>query len=220
MNSHRHIILSLLFFCALLAQAQEFRMWIEQTSHLATGDLLFVLNRSGNHITEVTAKESSLPIDHVGIFYRDSEGNERVVEAVPQRGVCITPIDSFLLQATQEREPDVIVGRLKNKVDVDMTEIVSHALSYVGKPYDDIFMPDDSAIYCSELVTLCYRNKNGESVFTPIGMNFTDANGVITPYWKDFYHRRGLTVPQGEPGSNPANIATSDKLTLIYQFYH
>lgn len=109
---------------------------------LRNGDLLFVVNGQGNNITDVTDGVDGLGIDHIAVF---SDGN--VVEAIPEYGVVENPLDSFLVRLS-DRE-SVLVGRIEG---VDVEESVANARKFLGRPYDDIFMPSDSAIYCSELV--------------------------------------------------------------------
>lgn len=111
-------------------------------SDLRGGDLLFVVNGQGNNITDVTDGVDGLGIDHIAVF---SDGN--VVEAIPEYGVVENPLDSFLVRLS-DRE-SVLVGRIEG---VDVEESVANARKFLGRPYDDIFMPSDSAIYCSELV--------------------------------------------------------------------
>ena len=108
---------------------------------LRNGDLLFVVNGQGNNITDVTDGVDGLGIDHIAVF---SDGN--VVEAIPEYGVVENPLDSFLVRLS-DRE-SVLVGRIEG---VDVEESVANARKFLGRPYDDIFMPSDSAIYCSEL---------------------------------------------------------------------
>lgn len=111
-------------------------------SDLRGGDLLFVVNGQGNNITDVTDGVDGLGIDHIAVF---SDGN--VIEAIPEYGVVENPLDSFLVRLS-DRE-SVLVGRIEG---LDVEESVTNARKFLGRPYDDIFMPSDSAIYCSELV--------------------------------------------------------------------
>lgn len=175
-------------------------------SQLMEGDLLFCAKLSDNPITDVTQGIGGLKIDHVAIFHRVGE-SAYALEAV-HKGVCLTPIDSFLARREQ-----VLAARLRDTVGV--AQSVDRALKFLGRPYDFNFMPDDSAMYCSELVQKCYRYKNGELVFKPIPMSFHDKTGKITRYWKDYYTRQGLQVPEGEPGSNPGDLSRSEAVVVI-----
>ena len=204
---NRFRILCVLFIGCLASSAclaQTLRTML--TSELAEGDLLFCASSQGNRITEVTEGFGGMQIDHVAIVHRKA-GRVYALEAI-HRGVCLTPIDSLLL-----RRDAVIGARLRDTTGV--AQSVQRALTFLGRPYDFNFMPDDSAFYCSELVQKCYRYLNGQLVFLPIPMSFHDKTGMITPYWKDYYARQGLRVPEGEPGSNPGDLSRSKAVMIL-----
>ena len=203
---------------------------------LRNGDLLFVVNGQGNNITDVTDGVDGLGIDHIAVF---SDGN--VVEAIPEYGVVENPLDSFLVRLS-DRE-SVLVGRIEG---VDVEESVANARKFLGRPYDDIFMPSDSAIYCSELVQKSFvfkdrlkerdHNVKGMAVvrddvkdmnpkvtgsggkhfvFGTSPMSFHDSAGRVTEFWTKFYEARGLTVPEGEPGTNPGQLSRDPNVRIL-----
>lgn len=174
-------------------------------SDLRDGDLLFVVNGVGNNITSVTDGVDGLGIDHVAIY---SEG--KVIEAIPVKGVVEWPLDSFLVRLAVNDA--VLVGRVR---DVDARKSVEVAAKFVGLPYDEIFMPGDSAIYCSELVQKSYLSKSGDAVFGTIPMSFHDSTGRVTDFWTKFYAARGLSVPEGEPGTNPGQISRDPNVRIL-----
>ena len=176
---------------------------------LREGDLLFCCSDTVNAITSVTSGVEGLPIDHVAVVHSLGVDNGPwcVIEAV-KPSVSITPIDTFLMNNGM-----VLVGRVN--VDCDVTASVSHCLAMVGKPYDDLFMPGDSAVYCSELVQMNYVDTYGKLIFTPIPMSFRDSTGCVTEYWKEFYLERGMDVPDGEPGSNPGELSRRPQVTIV-----
>lgn len=195
-------------------------------SDLRGGDLLFVVNGQGNNITDVTDGVDGLGIDHIAVF---SDGN--VIEAIPKYGVVENPLDSFLVRLS-DRE-SVLVGRIEG---LDVEESVTNARKFLGKPYDDIFMPSDSAIYCSELVQKSFvfkdvlkeRDHNVKEVdskatgsgdkhfvFGTIPMSFHDSTGNVTEFWAKFYSARGLAVPEGEPGTNPGQLSRDPNVKIL-----
>lgn len=195
-------------------------------SDLRGGDLLFVVNGQGNNITDVTDGVDGLGIDHIAVF---SDGN--VIEAIPEYGVVENPLDSFLVRLS-DRE-SVLVGRIEG---VDVEESVANARKFLGRPYDDIFMPSDSAIYCSELVQKSFVFKDGlkerdqnvkevdskatgsgtkHFVFGTIPMSFHDSTGNVTEFWTKFYSARGLAVPEGEPGTNPGQLSRDPNVKIL-----
>lgn len=173
---------------------------------LHTGDLLFVVNENGNAITQSTVSAGQAPIDHVAIFFMRS-GKPFVVEATTGRGVSERGVNDFL--------GDNAVCLVGNVKGLDSKASVDKALAYVGLPYDSLFEPDDSAMYCSELVQKCYVDKRGKAVFHTIPMSFHDASGTIVPYWIELYRRHGRSVPEGAPGTNPAQLAADKSVTIV-----
>lgn len=161
-------------------------------------DLLFHIAPSDNPITDVTQGIDNQKIDHVAVFFRQ-DGKPVVVEAVG-KGVVITPIDSFL-----SREGDVVAGIFRK--NFDRKRSLRTALSYLGRQYDYLYLPDNTDIYCSELVQISYIYNKGKRVFDPIPMSFHDKTGNITDYWRDFYARQGMDVPEGRDGTNPGEMS-------------
>lgn len=177
---------------------------------LREGDMLFCCSDTANAITVVTTGLQNLPIDHVAIVHYiggEQLGLPYVIEAV-KPAVCLTPIDSFLIENGR-----VLQGRLN--ADCDMPASIKRCLAMVGKPYDDLYLPGDSAIYCSELVQLCFIDPSGKLIFDPVPMTFHDATGQVTDYWQEFYQARGMEVPEGEPGSNPGELSRREQVTIL-----
>jgi len=179
---------------------------------LQEGDLFFCCADTANAITAVTSGVEELPIDHVAVFHRigGKKGIPFVVEAI-QPVVQLTPIDTFLY-----RSPHVIVGRVT--ADCSMERSVKKCITMLDKPYDDLYLPGDSAVYCSELVQLNYVTSDGSLVFEPVPMSFHDDSGRVTDYWIEFYRQRGMAVPEGEPGTNPGELSRRPQITIIGKF--
>ena len=194
----------LCMLCTLSIGAQQMKK-INRTN-LCEGDLLFCAKEASNPITEVTQGVSGMKIDHVAIVHKQVN-KTYALEAI-HKGVTLTPIDSFMA-----RREMVVAARLCDTLGV--AQSVERALSFLGRPYDFNFMPSDSAFYCSELVQKNYRYSNGQLVFKPIAMSFHDKTGKITDYWKEYYGRQGLTVPEGEPGSNPGDLSRSKAIQIL-----
>ena len=176
---------------------------------LQEGDLLFCCPDSSNAITDVTQGARGMKIDHVAIVHRigGDDGPLYVIEA-KKPVVCLTPIDTFYRE-----NPHALVGRVNG--DVDIRKSVRRCLMMVGKPYDDLYLPGDSAVYCSELVQLNYVDSECNLVFDPVPMSFHDATGQVTDYWLKFYAERGMTVPEGAPGSNPGELSRRPRVSIV-----
>ena len=165
---------------ALLASCQS----------LHTGDLLFHVVERGNAITDVTPGM----IDHVAIVL----SKDSVIEAVCA-GVKTTPLDSL-----RQQEGYYLIGKVRR---VSPALSIANARNYLGRPYDRLYLPDNDAIYCSELVQFSMVDKDGHRLLSPIPMSFHDASGHITPYWEQFYKKHDMEVPEGWPGSNPGELS-------------
>lgn len=171
-------------------------------------DLLFVVNPDGNAITESTTATGQLPIDHVG--YLD-QGCVR--EAIPGKGVTLTKLSDFMKRNIAiDGKPHIFVGRINTEVHLS-DELASRYDAHI--PYDSLYDPDDSAMYCSELIQKALLDKDGHQIFESIPMSFHDASGRILPYWIEFYRKHGREVPEGAPGTNPGHIARSPKVRIL-----
>lgn len=197
--------LAILFLLAVLAMPLA-------AYDLQEGDLLFACSDTANAITRVTSGVQDLPIDHVAVVHRigGDQGPLFVIEAV-KPAVCLTPIDSFLVSNSR-----ILVGRVN--VEMDVHRSIRRCLAMVGKPYDDLYLPGDSAVYCSELVQMNYITPDGSLIFDPVPMSFHDASGKVTDYWKDFYSRRGMEVPEGAPGTNPGELSRRPQVTIVGKY--
>lgn len=203
-------VLTLILSAIAVTSAAEPRFFTTADSTLLLeGDLAFAVDYdSDNHITEVTAHEELPPVEHVGIIHVDSRGVVNVVEAVPQQGVIVSSWRDFTTH-----NPHVMVGRLINRDNVESS--VKRAMSFVGRPYDDLFLLDTNKIYCSELVQVSYLDSNGNALFPLISMSFQNSDGEIPDYWRNHYSSRGLWVPHGALGSNPVSLAASPLLRIL-----
>ena len=172
------------------------------TSRLQVADLLFHVSAEPNAITEVTPGM----IDHVAIYL----GGDSVIEAVG-KGVVITPLDSLFRQ-----DGYYLAGR----TSTNKKTTIARSLTFLGRAYDYLYLPDNEEIYCSELVQRSYVDKKGNLLFSTIPMSFHDNTGSITSYWRDFYARHGMDVPEGEPGTNPAELSQRDNVKLLGRLEH
>lgn len=164
---------------------------------LHTGDLLFHVVEKGNAITDVTPGM----IDHVAIVL----SKDSVIEAVGA-GVKTTPLDSL-----RRQKGYYIIGKVRG---TDPTLSIINARYFLGRPYDRLYLPDNEAIYCSELILFSMVDKNGNRLLSPIPMSFHDTSGHITPYWQQFYQQQGMEVPEGWPGSNPGELSQRHEVRI------
>ncbi len=168
-----------------------------QTYSLREGDLLFHVAPQRNAITDVTPAM----VDHVAIAL----GSDSVIEAVG-RGVVVSPLDSL-----RRQDGYYMIGKVRR---ADRSRSVQNARRLLGRRYDAVFLPGNDDIYCSELVQLSFVDKEGRPIFHTIPMSFHDATGRITDYWRQFYARRGMAVPEGQPGTNPAELSKRQSIKI------
>lgn len=199
------LLMFALAVCALV------RIHAISVDSLRTCDLLFVVNTQGNAITASTQTAYGLPIDHVGVAIVEGRGVS-VCEAIPEEGVTRTPLCRFLGRAVgADGRARVLVGRVS---DVDTAQSLAR-LNAIHAPYDSLYLPGLEAVYCSELVQVAMVDADGREVFPTIPMSFHDASGQILPYWTAFYARHGMAVPEGLPGTNPAQLSRDKRVTLL-----
>ncbi|MBS5527679.1 MAG: hypothetical protein KHX42_05930 [Prevotella sp.] len=176
-------------------------------------DLLFQSSCSANAITDVTRGVAGMNIDHVGVFAR-LDDKPSVIEALPCRGVCITPMDSFMVRgASGGTCMPVAVGRVTSDLDFDVS--LYRVSCFIGSRYDSLYLPDNKEIYCSELVQLSFVDKDKNLIFDTVPMTFRDETGSIPDYWKRFYARHNIPVPEGKPGTNPGEMSRRKNVRIV-----
>ncbi len=193
-------------------------------SSLMNGDLLFCVaspSRDGiaAAIVNVTEGVDLLQVSHVAIACQGSDGKMYALEASSLHGVWLNPIDSFIAHNdhTADGHPMMLAGRLKDRSIADAS--VERAKAYIGRPYDFKYLEGDSALYCSELVHYAFRRNDGSFVFPQVPMSFHDATGKVTDFWKAYYKKWNMDVPEGWPGTNPGGISASNQIDIIGKFF-
>lgn len=196
----------------------------QKKAPLQSGDLLFVGipaaysmddDTMESAIGAATSDASSLNIIHVAILDIDSLGTW-IIDATIKRGVDRHPLDSFLHDFTLQDGslPVMKVMRLRDNA-VNPKACVQNARQYLGLPYDVNFLPDNGALYCSELVQCCYLDADGSPVFKSTPMNFKNADGEFPLYWQQLFGRLGQPIPQDVPGTNPRAMSEDPQLMTI-----
>lgn len=169
------------------------------------GDLLFFRDAEG---MGAAVKESTGQYTHVAIV--ESVGDTVwIIDATPQNGVSRRPyLRSF------KDIPDV--HRLEDRSDVDSALI--RARSFIGMPYDNAFLPDNRAFYCSELIYECFLNDDSQEnrhLFEAKPMNWRNADGELPKYWVKHFKKLKMAVPEGVMGTNPTDLSRSPLLRKL-----
>jgi len=194
----------------------------EATFSLQAGDLLFQDSDCGpfcEAIEKVTTGYQGARLSHVGIVV-EQKGTLVVIEAI-SAGVVLTSIDSFLHRSLDENgNPKVLVGRLKEEFQPLVKEASQHAMTKLGKSYDDIFDIQNDAYYCSELVYESFLVANqGVDVFYLYPMTFKDPDSKETfGIWDSYFKKLNFTIPEGELGLNPGGISRSEKIKIVHAY--
>ena len=92
---------------------------------------------------------------------------------------------------------------------------MENAKRFLGLPYDIYFLPENEALYCTELIHSSYRQKDGKPIFTAAPMNFKDADGNFPVYWQQLFERLGQPIPQDVPGTNPQAMSKEPALRPV-----
>lgn len=199
-------------FSVLLIFAMMSGCYSSNKFQLSKGDLLFQGDASGSGlsgaISDVTQTDKKTRFAHVGIV-TEADGEVLVLHADPVDGVCIEPLDSFMVDKDGARRPTEAY-RLKKPFRKGIDQAIERGKTMIGKPYNFSYIVEDPGYYCSELIWWAFKP---DSVFSLNPMNFKDEKtGEYHPRWVDYYDDLGMDIPQGEPGCNPNGMAASEKL--------
>jgi signal peptidase I len=174
---------------------------------LQSGDLIFLNNNRSDMEKAITA--STVEYSHVALVERDSTGDVWVIEASTKYGVQRIPYNQF------ERENNL--GFFRGNIDIyrltvpfDTAAVITRAKKLVGKSYDNAFLPDNDAYYCSELIQVAFGD-----IFPSRPMNWRDDEGNLPEYWIKHFEELGLPVPEGVPGTNPTDMSRSPLLKML-----
>lgn len=185
------MLFPLLLTCSLLnAQVPQ---------KLQSGDLLFVSDTSGmGQAVKVTTGHYT----HVAMVEREGD-SIFIIDATQRRGVARRPIEKTFAGK-------MLVDVYRLTVSFDTIAVIARAHALLGKPYDNAFLPDNDAYYCSELIQAIF-----DSLFPSTPMNWRDADGKIPNYWVEHFFNIGMTVPEGVPGTNPTDLSQSPLLRKL-----
>ncbi|WP_263601459.1 YiiX/YebB-like N1pC/P60 family cysteine hydrolase [Chryseobacterium sp. PET-29] len=211
-------ILKSKFLCTLLATACIFTCILGcrsyKASDLQNGDLLFVTAKStglSGAINNVTQKQENASFDHIGILEK-TKRDAYVLHAAPKGGSQKQRLKDFLKDQSEDGQT-VVVYRLKSQYQHAILSAVEKANTMLGKPYNFDYILNENSYYCSDYIERAFRKNH---IFKLEPMTFIDpATGKTNAFWEDFYDKKGLKVPEGEPGCNPNGLAASEKLERI-----
>jgi hypothetical protein len=190
---------------------------------LRAGDLIFQDLDCGalcEAIEKVTEGAGGKDFSHLGLVVASGD-TLAVVEAIGS-AVQLTGIQKFIQRSkTPDGKLKIVVARLKPRWQHIATGATVAAKGMIGVPYDDTFLPDNSRLYCSEMIALAFQGANqGEPFFIQTPMTFKDPDtGQFFPTWVEYYQKLGMPIPEGLPGCNPGGLSMDRKLELIFSNY-
>lgn len=183
-------------------------------NELRPGDILFQDLDCGplcDAIEAVTEGAEGRDFSHCGLVVACGD-SLCVLESIGA-GVCLTPLEVFWNRNPQKTP---LAGRFKDLSENTLRKAVDAALARLGEPYDDRFLPDNDAWYCSELIAEAFNKAAGNMVFEPAPMTFRMASeGEFFPAWRHYFDSLDMPVPQGVPGFNPGAMSRNERLMLF-----
>ena len=172
-----------------------------QWGHLKSGDLLFVSDTTG---MGQAVKESTGQYTHVALVERVGD-SLFIIDAPQKHGVSRRPIETTFAH----RMP---VEAYRLTIHFDTAAVIKRAHGFLGQLYDNAFLPNNGALYCSELIYECFLDADGKHLFEAHPMNWRNAKGELPAYWVEHFHRIGTNVPEGVMGTNPTDLSHSPLL--------
>lgn len=181
---------------------------------LQNGDLIFVEAKQENlsgAINRVTQKSKTENFDHIGIIEITSSGIF-VLHASTKLGSNKQSLEDFYTENLKNHQ-NMVVYRLKKDYQKSIRPAIIKANSMLGKPYNWSYILNEQSYYCSDFIERAFRK---DAIFDHIPMNFKNPETQqIDEYWIEFYEELKLKVPQNQPGTNPNQLASSEKLIRI-----
>lgn len=188
------------------------------------GDLIFSVGKSNSDmqaaIQHATAQPSQLPYTHVGIVLTSND-SVYVIEATTPQGVQKVTLQEFMADvATHKNKIYAAVGRIKIHNLNTIEKALKYAQANIGSAYDYVYNESNNAFYCSELVRKSFLAEDGSYLFPAIKMTFKDQQtGHFHPYWVKHFNVHHTPIPEGQPGTNPSQLAQSDVIEIVHRFF-
>ncbi|MBR5729900.1 MAG: family 43 glycosylhydrolase [Prevotella sp.] len=202
--------------------------------NIQDGDLLFISLPSDYDLNDKSYVATSNVQNFIHVAMLEVENDEvYVIDATFKYGVDRHPLDTLLHQYTLRNGglPRMEVKRLADSSEG--RSAVIRAKHFLGAAYDTTFAPYNEALYCSELVGLCYSDAEGHLLFPLREMDLRTippvrrfdltgqrvgpesvAEPTIPRYWTQLCASAGIPLPKGQ-GIMPADIYNSPLLRTV-----
>lgn len=172
---------------------------------LRPGDLLFFRDTTG---MGSAVRESTGEYTHVALV-ESVDDTVWIIDATQRYGVSRRPLT---IKYSSSDFPDVYRF---NSSCFYIDSVLARARSFIGQPYDNAFLPDNGALYCSELVYEVFLDDcsdKGKHLIEAKPMNWRDKDGRLPEYWQEHFKKLGMPVPEGVLGTNPTDLSRSPLL--------
>ena len=205
------MLLFLIFTLPASSQISE----ADSISLLKDGDLIFQDMDCGplcDAIEAVTEGYGGKDFSHMGMVYHRND-SLYVIEAAGS-AVRLTTLEKF----SKNTKKDMPVLRLKEKYRHLIPTAIDFSLKQLGVPYDDEYVYNNGAYYCSELIYDAFLFANGGKPFfelSPMTYKQPGKDEFFTA-WTEYYNALGKPIPEGLPGCNPGGMSRSDKLKKAF----
>ncbi|MFP9100829.1 YiiX/YebB-like N1pC/P60 family cysteine hydrolase [Flavobacterium sp. RHBU_24] len=181
---------------------------------LKDGDLIFQDMDCGplcDAIEAVTEGYKGADFSHMGLVFHRND-TLYILEAAGS-AVRLNTLEKF----SKNTSKPMLVGRLKNKYRKLIPDAIVFSIKQLGVPYDDEYVYNNGAYYCSELIYDAFMFANGgKPFFTLYPMTYKQpGTNEFFPAWVDYYNDINEPIPEGQPGCNPGGISTSDKIDIL-----
>lgn len=182
---------------------------------LRPGDLVFLDLDCGptcEAVERVTADQFGVKgpaLSHVAMVV-EGGARPRVIEAWPGEGVVERSLQDLLarVRAGEGQPHGFWVARLRGGQRALGEAAAAAARRWLGRPYDDLFLPDQGRLYCAELILLAYQvaARAVAAPFKWLPMRFGRSGTPERAVWERYYRALGHEVPEGLPGVSPLGI--------------
>ncbi len=197
-----------------------------QVNHFTprSGDLLFTVGKENTNFTNAiknsTSTKMETPFSHVG-FVEKIGSKIWVWEATSPEGVVRTSFKDFKDKTlSQNNKTYMAVGRIKSLDKVMLSKAIYFAEQKSGKSYDYAYNENNDAYYCSELIRFAFTDSLQNPIFAPLKMSFKNKEtGKTEPFWIEHFNKLHQPIPEGMNGSNPADMAKSPLITIVFRYY-
>ncbi|MDD4778108.1 MAG: YiiX/YebB-like N1pC/P60 family cysteine hydrolase [Fermentimonas sp.] len=226
LNIFRNYISKTTFTASLISLMFLFNgcSYPDKTFKYQSGDLLFSVGSSDSDFTsaiqESTSKNDEIPYSHVGIVSVEDD-TIFVIEATTKGGVIKSTLEEFFAEAADiDGKKLIAVGRLIPELRYTIPEALKTASTHMGKEYDYFYDECNDSFYCSELVRFSFIDSTGNHIFEPLEMSFKNKeSGESDPFWEAHFQKLNTDVPEGQPGTNPADMAKLQEINIIHTFF-